>query len=295
MTAVEETSRVENELLGVGHEPVPVRDGLVEQLREALAPAAEGLPPGGLWVWKSRLQSLQTCEGLFLAREEEDFTMSDPVLVGRVVHLAAQTLSWSPELAPEDVVRAALRSLQHKDEQVASYLADVGPAGAAEIGLAAVPAIERYLDTWPRLPREWRPAWEKPVRARIGRLTLSAKPDLVLGAPRYGLASMAVVDLKSGELRERHSWEADWHALVLAIAHRVPPRISTVVSLASGEWTDPPRVDLERLPEVAASVARDVLALRELLEDGREEVLSPGRHCMWCPLARTCSASEARR
>ena len=186
MSAVEQISRVESELLGVGRPAVAVSDGLHDELREALAPAAEGLGPGGLWVWKSRLQSLQTCEGLLLAREDEDFTLSDPLLIGRVVHLAAQTLSWSRDLEPEDVVRASLRALERKDEQVAGYLADVGPAGAAEVGLAAVPAVERYLDAWPAMPRAWRPAWEQPVRARVGRLTLSARPDLVLGAPRTG-------------------------------------------------------------------------------------------------------------
>ena len=151
--------------------------------------------------------------------------------------------------------------------------------------------VLNFLDDWPPLESSWSPRFEESITARIGRLTLSCRADLVLGRPRADLRqTLLIVDLKSGALKDEHRDEAMFYALVATLRHGVAPWRSTVYSLSSGEWTDADVTEAD-LFEQASRVSTAVTKLVDAMTEARALELTPGDHCRWCPVASTCVAA----
>src|SRR5690554_5349972 len=79
-----------------------LRHELRAELEERLAPIAETVPDGEvLWVSKHLLSSVHGCEGLFVAREAEDFAWTPANARGIVAHKAIElAVSWRGDPAP---------------------------------------------------------------------------------------------------------------------------------------------------------------------------------------------------
>jgi hypothetical protein len=145
------------------------------------------------------------------------------------------------------------------------------------------------------LEEVWSPRFEDPISARIGRLTLSSRADLVLGRPRADLRqTLLLVDLKSGNLNEDHADEAQFYALVATLRHRVAPWRSVVYSLASGDYTEPDVTEAS-LFAIADKVITAVNNMVDALTETRPAALNPGEHCRWCPARDLCPVSAVQR
>lgn len=248
-----------------------------------------------LYLTKSALLTSMRCEGQLLAeRGLPRGGMVTPVAVGLVAHRAIQLSYTHPGLGGGEYVRQAAQSLRSNDEGFSLWWNEADPTVQSDLLVQATSRLVNFLDDFPPLQEAWSPRFEEPAVARVGKLTLSTRPDLVMGRPRGdGTQTMLIVDFKSGDLKEEHLLEARFYALVAALRHGVPPWRSTVYSLASGDYTDPD-ITLDVLQETAAWVVERVNSVVDVLTDTRGPVLTPGPHCRYCPARTECPQSSAQ-
>jgi hypothetical protein len=190
------------------------------------------------------------------------------------------------------MVRLALAGARG-EESFATWEAGAGEWEVSDLIVASVNRLCAYLDTFPPLDQNWVPRFEDSLSARFPGMTLAARPDLSLGRPRGdGRQTMFLCDFKSTDLREEHLREARFYALVATLRNGGPPFRSCVLSLSSGEWTEPD-IDAEALEQVALDVVTAVRSRVEVLRELRAPELSAGRHCDWGPARRGCPAALA--
>lgn len=272
--------------------------GLAEDLRAILAPYAAEVaklwPEPSLRIGKSQITSITRCEGTSLASRNAGFpdTIPIPVAVGQVVHKSVQMLWTHPGRTLPEYVRAGISGAAAESDSFAALWDGADMAVQSDVIARSVSRLASFADTFPPLLDEWAPRFEEPVSARVGALVLVGRPDFMLGRPRPdGSRTMVVCDIKSGELGEDHRFEALLYALLLTLRHGVPPWRSTVLSLASGDWTDPDFTaeDLHTTAERAGAAAA---ACAAVWSDARTPTLSPGPWCRWCPARATCPSAQ---
>lgn len=282
------------ELLAVGGARPISPAGLAEELHalilEGTGDALRHWTEGRLWVSKSVLSSVQRCEGSFLAERSAPAasTLHPATAVGIVSHRAIQIAYTHPGLAPGEAVDAALTSAQ-AEEAFGRFWAGASIGTQSDLLMRMVSRVTLFLDSWPPLSPKWAPRFEESLQARVGGLTLAARPDLVLGRPSPTHEQrMLLCDLKSSALAEHHVDEAQFYALVATLRFGDAPFRSVVYSLASGEYTDP-EVNAVTLRRAAERVVESVNAMVDLLTERRVPAYTGGAHCRWCPLRDTCA------
>lgn len=290
-----------DQLLAIGADRPVAPAGLVDELRERIADGtADAMARWGqpLWFSKAMLTEAVRCEGMAAAHAETAPTgaaarpLHPATMVGIVAHRAIQICQTHPGEPPAYYVSEAVRASRNEDRFGATW-STMGDAERSDLQMAATSRLISFLDSWPPLRDEWAWRFEESTQSRIGKLTLAARTDLVLGRPRAdGRQTMLLCDLKTGSLGDHHDLEAGFYALVAALRWGVPPWRSTVYSLASGEWTDP-EVTQQRLTEVAEAVVSAVNSRVAVLSDQREPTLTAGEWCRFCPASETCPAHAA--
>lgn len=282
------------QLLAVGGERPFAPVGLVEELRSSIesgtADALSHWTEKSFWLTKGQLFSALRCEEAFRAdRETPRPTGKHPsTAVGDVTHRAIQLAHTHPSRPVAEYVRYAIASLRGSDEAFDEFYTNTDMATQSDVVMQATSRLTAFLDAWPQLADDWSPRFEETVQAKVGALTLSSRVDLVLGRPRTnGQQTMFIADWKSGGLRDHHEDEAMFYALVSTLRHGIPPFRSTVYSLASATFTDPD-VTAEKLRAAAAQVVTGVNSMVDVLTERRAPQLTPGSHCTYCPLRKTC-------
>ena len=272
-----------------------LRDELRRVLQERLAPLAERLPDGeNLWVNKHLLSQVHGCEGLFLARDAEDFSWSTANARGVVSHKAIElSISWRGDPPPGELVDEALARLIGGGDRIADYLAGLGEGERAELHGEAVERVSMFLECFPPLEARWRPVAESRLRADLcgERIVLSGKVDLTIGRADGTRAGKVLVDLKTGGFSPSHRDDLRFYALVETLRIGVPPRLLATYYLDGGRLQD--ETVTEALLESAAErVVRGVDAAIELRHEGRAPTLRPGPPCGWCPQSEDCEPGQ---
>lgn len=265
---------------------------LAERFHEAAASAAAQWTERRLYLNKGALSAAHRCEAQSAAEAARgrDSGMSLPALVGVVSHRAVQIAHTHPGRAVGDYVDLALAD--PGDDAAAEAWSVAEPGRQSDVRQRAVDRVATFLDSWPPLREEWTPRFEHRLQARVGKVTLSARPDLALGRPRGdGKQSMLLADLKAGDVGDQHARESMFYALVATIANGVPPFRSLAYSLASGEHTDPD-VTADRLRAAADWAADGSRKIVEVRTGQREATATPGPHCRWCPLQDSCDVAN---
>lgn len=292
--------RTHKELLAVGeprpYSPPKLADQLRDLLKERTTDAVGRWTESSLFMTKSRAGSLLTCEGKAAEELRTPWagTLHPATAVGTLVHRAVQIAHTHPGHPVASYVQAAVDASTRADKAFAEFFdaADLGTQ--SDLMSQATSRVTLFLDSWPTLLPAWTPRFEEPLQTKVGRLTLSARPDLVLGRPKHdGRRTVLLCDFKTGSLSDRHEFEALFYALVATLRHGIVPFRSVVYSLASAEWVSP-ELTAETLTATAEKVAELVNAQVDVLTDTRPPQLTPGPHCAWCPLAQTCEVSQVR-
>jgi hypothetical protein len=285
-----------DQLLAVGG-PRPITPpGLPAQLSEQIETgclsALERWPEGRLWMSKSHFSTVLRCEGSLLAQaEERRESMSAAVAVGIVSHRAIQIAHTHPTLSPSSAVDAAIEA-SLEEEKFSSWWSNQSIGSQSDLLCQMVSRAVGFLDAFPPLPPSWVPRFEESIQARVGKLTLSARPDLLLGRPRPDMRqTMFICDFKTGSLGDQHVDEALFYALVATLRFGTAPFRSTVFSVASGEWTAPD-VGPDDLRAAADRVVAGVVRYVDVMTERREAELTPGRWCSWCSARDSCAAAE---
>jgi hypothetical protein len=292
--------RTLNELLALGGErpytPADLADRLEEHLIKGTEDSLRRWTEKSLWLTKSTLFTALRCEGQLVADASTPRTTLHPAtVVGVLAHRAIQLSYTHPGRSVADNVREALAGARDADPKLGQWWDTANVATQSDVLTQTASRVTTFSDDWPPLEEVWSPRFEDPISARIGRLTLSSRADLVLGRPRADLRqTLLLVDLKSGNLNEDHADEAQFYALVATLRHRVAPWRSVVYSLASGDYTEPDVTEAS-LFAIADKVVTAVNNMVDALTETRPAALNPGEHCRWCPARDLCPVSAVQR
>ena len=287
-------------LLVVGGERPVMAVGLIEELEAIIASGtkqatAKWTEPR-LWMSKSTIGTVLRCEGQLVSDRATppSTTMHSATAVGIVTHRAIAISHTHPGRNVAEYVEAARRASM-SELAFSNYWEDTDIATQSDLIGQMVSKTTLFLDSFPPLSASWTPRFEESIQARIGKLVLSAKPDLILGRPRAdGRQTMFLGDMKTGAINDEHEDEAMFYALVAALRFGIAPWRSVVYSLASGDWTEP-EVTKPRLLAAAERVVMAVRSMTDVLTDSRPPLLNAGRWCNWCSASETCPAAIAER
>lgn len=289
-----------DELLAIGGARPITPPGLVAEIKsvieEGTRASIEAWTERSLWFGKAQLTSMLRCEGSVVANrlEVRERRVTHQIATGQITHRAIQLSHTHGGRNIDEYVRLALAGCM-AEESFVDFWETCEIQTQSDCLVAAASRVCSYLDTFPPLDASWTPRFEESIQAKVGRLTLAARPDLVLGRPRAdGRQTMFLCDFKSGEIREDHELEAHFYALVSTLRNGCAPYRSTVLSLASGEWTDPD-VTGEAMLSLAHVVVDAVNRQVQILTEQREATLLAGMHCTWCPAKATCEANAQWR
>lgn len=289
--------RTLDELIAIGAERPAADPSLVSEitarLETAVAPALERWTERSLYLTKSQYLSVRRCEGELLANARAPRSgLSAPSVAGTIAHRAVQLSYTHPFRPVSEYVRQSVVGARSADADLDAWWAKLPLAEQSDLLMQITSKVTNFLDDFPPLDPSWSPRFEEPMVAKIGKLTLASRADLLIGRPRGDLRqTMLLIDLKSGDIKDEHQEEAQFYALVAAVRHGVPPWRSLVYSLASGEYTRPD-VSAETLLNTAEKVGAAVNALVDVLVERRTPDLRPGRHCRWCPAKNGCPVAE---
>lgn len=266
---------------------------LTDILETATTAAVARWTQRSFYLTKGMYLTAARCEGQVLADADRPRTgTSVPLIVGTVAHKAIQVAYTHPMRPVNDYVRQAVTAVRKGDPIIEEWWAEASASEQSDLLMQTTSRVTNFLDDFPPLQETWNPRFEEPMAAKVGRLTMSCRPDLVIGRPRGDLKqTLLVIDFKTSDVKEEHDKEARFYALVAALRHGVPPWRSTVYSLASGDYTEPD-ITPEVLVETAHDVGKAVTSMVDVLTDARPPALTPGPHCRYCPAKATCAASE---
>lgn len=270
--------------------------GLRDWLEDGLADDVAALDETGgpVRVTKEALNQVLTCEAHLVAARAEPATVSVELARGTLVDALFRQWVTTGDLGdPFDSGLAAL-SADGDRQGIADFVASLPAERRRALASEVVDHATRIRAAWP-VPA---PSWLARTQERLlvplsgGRVLLSGVIDLALGAPSNGLASVCVVEVKSGRRRIEHRADLHLYALMETLRSGAPPfRVATYYT-ATGE------LDVE-------PVGRDVLvgALHRVLAGtqrlcrlaaGVEPARTPNPLCAWCAGLPACAPGQAQ-
>ena len=275
-------------------EILEIREYLENSLREILY----NWKSSDIWLTKYTLTTLNKCEGLIqaqaLIKPGDKVNYTKQTAIGSISHLGIQLQFTHKSIPIDTYVKSAIEHLNSADPNFRVFWMDADIVTQSEIIANSTSKITNFIDAFPPLDPSWTPRFEEGYVVKIGKLRLSARPDLTLGRPKAdGKQTMFLIDFKTGSLTPEHIIEANYYALVLALKNNVAPFRSLVFSLSENEFTDP-NVTIITLKETADLLIDSTKKYVEIFTESRPALLNPGSHCTWCPVKETCELSITR-
>ena len=281
--------RPEDEVVGPG-----VVAALHAELEERLGPVAERVPTGAvLWVGKSGLHQLDTCEGRWQAEASSRFAWNVPAARGTVAHKAIELqANWRGESEPCRLVDEAIARLADVGGTLGAFLRSLSTVELAELRQEAVGFVTAFEECFPPLKSRWRPVVDGPARVALagGRIVLGGRPDLTVGRAADG--GKVIIDLKTGGPSRHHVDDLRFYALVDACKVGLPARRLATLYLDTGTPAVE-QVTAGVLEAATERVVRSVEAMVELRTAVRPASLRANPMCRWCPALDGCEAGSA--
>lgn len=272
-----------------------LRHELRDELEGRLTPMVERLPKDEtLWVAKHLLSSVHGCEGMFVARDAEEFAWTPANARGTVSHKAIElSVSWRGDPAPGLLVDEAIARLIASTDRISQYLGALGEGERAELHSEAVERMSKFQECFPKLEPRWRPVAESRLRADLcsDRVVLSGKVDLTVGRPDGVRAGKVLIDLKTGGFAPSHVDDLRFYALIETLRLGVPPRLLASYYLDGGRLQGEP-VTEALLQSALERVVQGVDAAIALRHEEKAPVLRPGAPCRWCPRQDDCEVGQ---
>jgi hypothetical protein len=294
--------RVVDELMARGQPRPTFAPELPIQLRDALeaglAPVAERLGVGELYVRKRDLVQVHACEAHHAAEHQRGFPgWSASTARGTVAHKAIElAVFMKDELPPLELVDAAIQRFEDDLDDTwgpGEWLRHAPPVARAELRSEANERVVRFLESFPPLSPRWVPRLEAPVRIELcdGRIVVQAKADLVLGRAKGTEARVLIVDFKTGGTYPTHADDLRFYALLEAIRSGIPPFRVASYYLDSATF-HPEDVDLDVLDVAVARTIAGVTKIAELHLADRDPAITPGPTCSFCAVRSTCEGAH---
>jgi hypothetical protein len=269
-------------------------DEIVQHITEELADFSVRLAGEKLFVSKSFLSRVHSCEAYHLA--PSDFSWSPATAKGFVAHKAIELgVHWQGEPAPAQLVDEAIARLADSSSQRGDWIAALTEADHAELRGFAIERVTRFMQDFPPLPANAHPITEATTRFEPGgSIQLSGKADLVLGKPEGRTSKRLIVDFKTGWRSHHHRDDLRFYALLETLTRKVPPR--KLVTFYLDEGVAEVEAVTDDILTSAMERLLDAIDLHvQLVAEGREPVKRPGPTCRWCPLLPECAEGQAHR
>ena len=274
--------------------PPELRGELRGELEKGISEHVAKLGPDRqIWANKHAIATVLGCEKKFLA-DREFPGWSVPLARGSVVHKAIEfSINWPTTPVPADLVDEATASLEFGEQNISTFLQEMGEADRAELRSLAVDRVSQFDECWPRLKKQWRPVTEQKVRLDLfdGKVTLQDKIDLTLGRAEGMKAGKVLVDLKSGKFQPAHMHDLRYYALIEAIRIGIPPRRIASYYLEQGRF-HPEDVTEEMLFSAAGRAVAAINRMIELELDASNPTVVPNPACRWCSALDSCEPGQ---
>jgi hypothetical protein len=239
-----------------------LRPGSVANLRVGGDRRTDPGPPRPLVVTKDRLTLALDRESRLGVQPGGVQGPSVPMACGALIDALFRQLVTTGAIG--DPMRDGMEALALDDRQgdLLTWIDNLSPAerGAltAEVDRQSIDLVDR----WPRLDPAWLPRTQVPMRVGLagGSIELSGRVDLAIGRPELAVASVAIVEVKSGARRLEHRKDLHFYALVETLRNPAPPFAVATYYTRTGELDVDPVSD-----ELLASAARRTLAGIEAL------------------------------
>jgi RecB family exonuclease len=152
--------------------------------------------------------------------------------------------------------------------------------------------VSAFAELWPPLSRHWMPRTETAVRAELcgGKVVLSGRVDLSLGAPEGDRAGRVLVDLKTGGSSAGHLHDLRFYALLETMRSGVPPLRLATSYLEAGDLAVE-EVDEDVLEAAVRRTVQGAKAVVELRLGLRSPAVRPNPACRWCPARTSCDGA----
>ncbi len=247
-----------------------------------------------LWVGKTPLGRVFACEAHEVAEQQVPFDWNLANARGTVAHRAIElSVHLAGPASPLHLVDTAItRMADDPDSGIGAFLGRLDEADLAELRSDVNNLVSDFLDQWPPLKSSWRPTTEARLKAELcgGKVVVSGKVDLALGAPVGTEAGRVFVELKSGAARAQHLDDLRLYALLETLRIGVPPRRLAVHSLDSGSLLVVD-VDLDVLQAAARRTIAGVRTLAELHLGLRSPQVTANPACRWCSARGGCEGA----
>ena len=270
-----------------------LRDALRAHLEDELGSLATLLDRPAV-VTKRALGEVLACEAHHVASSTAPFEWNVAVARGIVVHRAIQLGVFRRDAPPPlELVDDALdRLADDPDAAVADYLLGLPEAERAELRGAASDVVSAFCELWPPLARTWVPRTETSVRAELcgGKVVLTGRVDLSLGAPEGDRAGRVLVDLKTGAAAAGHLHDLRYSALLETLRSGVPPLRLATSYLEAGDLAVE-EVDDDVLEAALRRTVQGARAVLEVRLGLRSPAVTPNPACRWCPARSGCDGA----
>lgn len=259
--------------------------GLRDWLEDGLVADIAALPADVLEVRVSKhdLTRVLTCEAQLVAQKAAPAPVTAEMALGCLVDAAFR--QWVTIGVVADPLADGLEALaaDGDGDRVSAFVAGLSAGERRGLDDQLRRHVEGIVRRWP-VPH---PAWMPRTQANLtvplggGRVVLSGIADLMLGAPASAVASVCVVEVKSGPRRVEHRADVHFYALLETLRSGAPPfRVATYYT-ATGE------LDVEPVGEdlLTATVPRVLEGTSRLcrLAAGQQPTRTPNPLCGWCP------------
>jgi hypothetical protein len=214
----------------------------------AAAGGREGMLTGSpLVVTKDRLTRVLACEAHYVASEFGDRPLSAALACGAIVDVLFRQLVTVGSIG--DPMADGLAALAVDDHQrdLVSWVEHLQAAERDELRAEVERQAEGLRRRWPVLDPGWLPRTQVAMRVPLagGAVELSARADLVIGPPARDVASVAIIEVKSGYRRIEHRADLHFYALIEALRSPAPPFVVATYYTRTGELdVDPVTEDL---------------------------------------------------
>lgn len=281
-------------------------DQMRQRLDEELAPVLDrhppiahgtGAEPDPIWVNKTSLSNIHTCESHYVSEAEGPFEWNARNARGSVVHKALElAVCARGEQAPLALVDHAISNLMADDHRgtPGPWLRAASELELADLRARANDTVAKFFECWPPLKTAWAPRTETRIAAELcdGRVVLRGSVDVALGQARGNEARCLIVDLKTGRGYPSHLDDLRFYALVQVLRVGVPPFRVASYYLDSATY-HAEDVTVETLEIAARRTVDGVRRIVELATGERRPALSPGPVCTWCRLRHDCEGGQA--
>jgi hypothetical protein len=275
--------------------------GLAASAGADAAPAVGADSDGGgtragppLVVTKDRLTRVLACEAHHVVTEFGERPLSVALACGAIVDVLFRQLVTVGAIG--DPMADGLAALAVDDHQrdLVSWVEHLPRTERDELRAEVERQAEGIRRRWPALDPGWLPRTQVAMRVPLARGTveLSARADLVIGPPARDVASLAIIEVKSGYRRIEHRADLHFYALIEALRSPAPPFVVATYYTRTGELdVDPVTEDLLMgAARRTLSGAQRLAGLALGAEPSREASVLCGR----CSLLSACEVGQRR-